>query len=124
MQSLDERGLPSGYPFQPEWEITPREFVRRRREGEPLVLIDCRTHQERELARIEGSIHVPLLELGQRLGELRAHESAPVVVHCHHGVRSLQVTAALRDAGFDDVRSLAGGIHLWSLDVDSQVPVY
>ena len=37
---------------------------------------------------------------------------------------SLQVTAVLRQAGFDDVRSMAGGIHLWSLDIDPSVAVY
>jgi rhodanese-related sulfurtransferase len=124
MSVLDENGLPRDYPFQPEWEITPREFVRRRAAGEEMVLIDCRTAPERDLARIEGALHVPLHELGARLAELRAYEAAPIVVHCHHGARSLQATAALRQAGFDDVRSLAGGIHLWSLDVDPQVPVY
>ncbi len=124
MPTFDENGLPPGYPFQPDWEITPREFVRRKAAGEPLVLIDCRTAPERDLATIPGSIHVPMHDLAARLPDLRAHESAPVVVHCHHGARSLQVAAALRDAGFDDVRSMAGGIHLWALDVDNKVPVY
>lgn len=124
MKPLDDLGLPPGYPHNPDWEITPREFVRRRAAGEALVLIDCRTASERELATIDGSIHVPMHELAERIDALRAHETAPVVVHCHHGSRSLQVTAALRQAGFDDVRSLAGGIHLWSLDIDPAVPVY
>lgn len=124
MSVIDENGLPRDYPFQPEWEISPREFVRRRTAGEELILIDCRTAPERDLARIEGALHVPLHELGARIPELRRFETQPVVVHCHHGARSLQATAALRQAGFEDVRSLAGGIHLWSLDVDPQVPVY
>ena len=124
MQPLDDDGLPAGYPFNPDWEITPREFRRRRDAGERLVLLDCRTPAERDLACIEGSVHVPMHELGARIEELRAHEASPVVVHCHHGARSLQVTAALRQAGFDDVRSMAGGIHLWSLDIDPSVPVY
>lgn len=124
MQQLDSNGLPPGYPFNADWEITPREYTRRTKAGEGIVLIDCRTKPERDLARIEGSIHVPMHELGARLAELREHESDPVVVHCHHGSRSLQVTASLREAGFENVRSLAGGIHLWSLDIDAQVPVY
>lgn len=124
MQSLDARGLPAGYPFNPDWEITPRDFRARRDAGEAIVLVDCRTAAERATAAIDGSIHVPMHELSARLDALRAHEAAPVVVHCHHGARSLQVTAALRQAGFEDVRSMAGGIHLWSLDIDPAVPVY
>lgn len=117
-------GLPRGYPFNNDWEITPREFHRRRSLGEPIVLIDCRTTAERELARIEGSIHVPMQSLSQHIASLREHEAASIVVHCHQGMRSLKVTEALRQAGFDDVRSLAGGIHLWALDIDPTVPMY
>jgi rhodanese-related sulfurtransferase len=124
MQSLDARGLPAGYPFNRDWEVTPREFRARREAGEAVVLIDCRTAAERATASIDGSIHVPMHELSAHLDALRAHETDPVIVHCHHGARSLQVTAALRQAGFEDVRSMAGGIHLWSLDIDPSVPVY
>jgi len=124
MQPIDDAGLPEGYPFNADWEITPREYRRRRDAGEAIVLVDCRTPAERDLATIAGSVHVPMHELGAHVERLREHESTPIVVHCHHGARSLQVTAALRQAGFDDVRSMAGGIHLWSLDIDASVPVY
>ncbi len=117
-------GLPAGYPFNREWEITPRECQRRRAAGESIILIDCRTTAERELASITGSIHVPMQSLSVHLDALREHETSPVVVYCHQGGRSLKVTAALRQAGFDDVRSLAGGIHLWAIDIDSTVPLY
>lgn len=124
MQALDELGLPIGYPFNPDWEITPRELVKRRAAGEEIILIDCRTAAERDLATVKGSIHVPLHQLSAHLDALRDYETSPVVVHCHHGARSLQFTAALRQSGFDDVRSLAGGIHLWSLDIDPSLAVY
>ena len=124
MQPIDDHGLPVGYPFNPDWEVTPREYRRRRDAGERIVLVDCRTAAERDLARIEGAVHLPMHDLARQLEGLREHESTPIVVHCHHGARSLQVTAALRQAGFDDVRSMAGGIHLWSLDIDPSVAVY
>ena len=117
-------GLPHGYPFNSEWEITPRDFHRRRTAGEIIVLIDCRTITERELAQIAGSIHVPMQSLSQHIDSLREHETAAIVIHCHQGMRSLKVTQVLRQAGFDDVRSLAGGIHLWSIDIDPTVPMY
>ncbi len=121
---LDERGLPGGYPFQPEWETTPREYRDAVARGERVVLVDCRTTQEREIASIPGSIHVPLHELANHVEALRAHEDDPIVVHCHQGGRSLRMTAQLRSAGFGNVKSMAGGIHLWSLDVDPSVPIY
>lgn len=122
--ALDEGGLPSGYPFQSEWEISPREVHRRRTEGEELVLIDCRTAQEREIAKIAGSIHIPFQDVSSRIEEIRALGDVPIVVHCHQGGRSLRMTAILRREGIDDVRSLAGGIHLWALDIDPGIPTY
>ena len=121
---MTHEGLPTGYPFQRDWEVTPRELKRMMDSGSAPVLIDCRTAAEREIAVIAGSEHVPMAELAARLGELRKWEDEPIVVHCHHGARSLRVTAALRESGFSDVRSLAGGIHLWSADIDPSVPMY
>ncbi len=117
-------GLPHGYPFNSQWEITPRELHRRRTAGETIVLIDCRTNTERDIAHIKGSIHIPMLSLSQHIDSLREHETSAIVIHCHQGMRSLKVTEVLRQAGFDDVRSLAGGIHLWSIDIDPSVPMY
>ena len=113
------------WPFGkvPEVSAQRLEGLLRDRAAAP-QLVDVRTLTEWRAGHIAGAIHVPMHELGARIEELRAHESAPVVVFCHHGARSLQVTAALRQAGFDDVRSMAGGIHLWSLDIDPTVAVY
>lgn len=122
--ALDPNGLPSGYPFQPEWEIAPRELRRRLEAGEDVLIIDCRTQQEREIAAIAGSMHVPFQDLAAHVESLRDHEDRVIVVHCHQGGRSLRMTALLRREGFPTVRSLAGGIHLWSIDVDPSVPTY
>ena len=43
---------------------------------------------------------------------------------CHHGQRSLQVAAFLKQQGFTDVKSLAGGIDRWSREIDPTVPRY
>lgn len=117
-------GLPADYPFQAGWEIAPRDLHTLMHGGRAPRIIDCRTPAERETASIAGSVHVPMADLSSRLAELRAWEDEPIVVYCHHGARSLRVTAALRQAGFTDVRSLAGGIHLWSTDIDPSVPIY
>jgi rhodanese-related sulfurtransferase len=126
---LDERGLPAGYTFRPDWEWTPRavrDALASR--DEPILLLDCRTDQERAIATIAGSMHVPLHELERKIDDIRdASEdlgAAAIVVHCHHGMRSLRAAAVLRAAGFPNAASMAGGIDLWSADVDQRVPRY
>ena len=124
MQPLDQHGLPVGYPHNPDWEITPREYVRRRDAGERMVLIDCRTPAERDLASIAGAVHVPMHDLGSRIESLREHESTPIIVHCHHGMRSLRVARWLREQGFAGAQSMAGGIDAWSESIDPTIPRY
>ena len=88
-------------------------------------LVDCRTDAEREVATIAGAEHVPMERVAEWIEDLRDDDEAPpIVVHCHHGVRSLQVVALLQAAGFTDARSMAGGIHLWSRAVDPSVATY
>ncbi len=126
--SLDQRGLPPGYPYKPEWEVTPREARDGlRAAGQPPLLLDCRRPEEFQVARIEGAVLIPLSELEKRADELEDDDGArtrPIVVHCHHGQRSLRAASMLRAMGFADVRSMAGGIDLWSIDVDPRVPRY
>jgi rhodanese-related sulfurtransferase len=91
------------------------------------VLLDCRREDEWRTARIDGAVLVPLAEIPMRLDEVEGPDGdrdRPIVVHCHTGKRSLKATALLRAAGFTDVRSMAGGIELWSIDVDPTVPRY
>lgn len=91
---------------------------------EDFVLIDCRTAQEHELVRMANSQLVPLQELGSRLNEIQNWREKKVVVHCHHGVRSLQMTAFLRRAGFPTVWSMAGGIDRWAIDIEPTMVRY
>lgn len=114
---LDARGLPPGYPYRPEWEITPRELHDRRRGGGDVVLIDCRTPGEWERVRIDGAQLIPLQEVAQHADRLEEYRDRPVVVHCHHGGRSLRMAMLLRQQGFANVLSLAGGIDLWAIDI-------
>lgn len=121
---INDTGLPQGYAFRQEWEITPREVKAMQDKGDSFVLIDCREPREYHVAHIAGSQLVPLSELPDRLPEIKAHADQKVVVHCHHGGRSLQMTAVLRQQGFQDVASMAGGIDLWARDIDPSVPRY
>ena len=92
--------------------------------SESFLLLDVREEVEFATARIESSRLIPMSELGERVEELEPHRRDLIIVYCHHGVRSLQVTQALRNAGFDKVQSMAGGIDQWSVRVDASVPRY
>lgn len=129
---LDGRGLPAGYPFQGDWEVTPRETKRVMDSGETAgpdgtLVLDCRRPDEFAVAKIDGAVLVPMDQVASRLSELEGKtlgRDRPIIVHCHHGRRSLKVTAELRAAGFSDVKSMAGGIDLWSIDIDLGVKRY
>ena len=106
------------------WEIAPGELQTLRTDGEAPLVIDCRETAEVETAAIDRTMHVPMGEIKSRLPELEEHADDLVVVLCHHGMRSLQVVSFLREQGFTDARSLAGGIDRWSIEIDASVPRY
>jgi rhodanese-related sulfurtransferase len=92
--------------------------------GDKFVLLDVRNPDEHATAKIEGSTFIPMGELQARLAELEPHKQDHIVVHCHHGGRSMRVTQFLRQQGFAKVQNMAGGIDAWSVQVDSKVPRY
>ena len=88
------------------------------------LLLDCRTADEYAVAHIDGSRLIPMQELPARLAELESWRDKPIVVHCHHGMRSLKVAQWLREQGFSFVQSMTGGIDAWSTEIDPAVPRY
>jgi rhodanese-related sulfurtransferase len=109
-----------------DWEISPAEVAELRRTGEsPLVLVDVRTAGEWGVARIDGAEHVPMDEIPGQLPKLEGWaDAARLVIVCHHGVRSMNVTVWLRQQGLMNCQSMSGGIEQWSLEVDAGVPRY
>ncbi len=92
--------------------------------GEDFLLLDCREQHENDHCRIEGSMLIPMNETPSRVEELEEYRDKRIVVHCHHGVRSLSVAQWLRNNGFPRVQSMAGGIDAWSLEINSDVARY
>ena len=92
--------------------------------GEPFLLLDCREPDEHAIARIEGALLIPMRTIPERLADLEPRRSDRIVVHCHHGVRSLRVARFLRERGFTGVQSMMGGIEAWSLEIDPAMPRY
>ncbi len=102
--------------------MTAAELKQRLDAKTGLVLLDVREPFERATAAIEPSLHIPMGEIPARVQELDPDQH--IVVYCHHGVRSLNVTSWLRQQGFETVQSLRGGIDRWSREIDPKVPLY
>ena len=106
-------------------EITPQEVHNRIQAGEKLALIDVREPIEHQLSRIDGAELIPMRSVPAELSRLDAQaDEAPLIVFCHHGVRSLTVVHWLREQGVEACTSMAGGIDRWSLEIDPAVPRY
>jgi len=99
--------------------ISPRALKSRLDAGERPVLLDVREPWEFELARIEGSLLIPMSQLEGRFTEL--DPDAETVVICHHGNRSSYVAMALQRASFESVLNLEGGLDAYS-SVHEAVP--
>ena len=104
-------------------EITPAELHRRVQAGDDLQLIDVREPEEYAYCHLPGSQLLPLDEVPRRAAEIRAE--GPVVLICHHGVRSAQALRYLRHhLGRANVLNLRGGIAAWAEEVDAGFPRY
>lgn len=87
-----------------------------------VLLLDCRQPEELAIAKVQGSLDIPMREIPGRLPEIdRARD---VLVLCHSGVRSLQVAVFLARQGYPRVASIEGGIDAWSASVDPSIPTY
>lgn len=95
------------------------EFLR---EHPDAVLLDVREDEEVAICHLSGSVHIPMNLIALRHNELP--DDVPIVVYCHHGIRSMNVARYLAHLGFDDVYNLSGGIDAWSLQIDPNVARY
>lgn len=102
--------------------ITPQELKGRLDKGEKFFLLDVREPWEFSMAKIEGSVLIPLGTLPDSLEQLSRDDE--IVAICHLGMRSQSATEFLLQQGFMKVRNLIGGIDAWSVQVDASVPRY
>ena len=105
-------------------ELDPREAADWLASDQPPLLFDCREPSEHDICRINGGVLIPLSFFADqaplRLGEPRQ----PVIVYCHHGIRSMRAVNWLRAKGFQYSFSLRGGIEKWALEVDPSIARY
>ena len=106
-----------------ELEITPEAFAQQRKQQHSPLLLDVREPWEFQTANIPNSLLMPMGEVTSRAHN-ELDPDAPIVVMCHHGARSLNVALWLRDQGFANAQSLAGGIDAWSRSIDPNIPRY
>ena len=86
------------------------------------MLLDVREPNEFAFVHIEGSLHIPLRQLPERVDELEKEQD--IIVICHHGMRSQQACLFLEQYGFNRLYNLKGGIDAWSLICDPSMPRY
>jgi rhodanese-related sulfurtransferase len=91
-------------------------------QADPPLVLDVREPWEVALARVPGSVAIPMHEIPARLAELPTQQA--IVCLCHHGMRSMQVAVFLERNGFDTIYNLIGGIDAWSREIDPAVPTY
>jgi rhodanese-related sulfurtransferase len=89
----------------------------------PLVLLDVREPWEMEAAPFPGSVAMPMGDVPSR-AHAELDPDRHIIAICHHGVRSMSVTAWLRREGFEHAQSLAGGTDGWAREIDPSMPRY
>ena len=105
-------------------EVTCVQVKSRLDAGDKFIFLDCREPDEHQTVCIDQARLLPMSEIQNRLAELEPHSQADVIVHCHHGGRSLRVANWLRQQGFDKAQSMAGGIDQWAIEIDPSLPRY
>ena len=121
---------PKGDP-DPVGRLSAVDLFSRLKANDPLTLLDVREPFERSYCAIADlpstarDLFIPMREIQARLNEIQsAAGDAPIVVYCHHGVRSMAVAQWVASQGGGPVFNLEGGIDAWSLQVDPAVPRY
>jgi rhodanese-related sulfurtransferase len=105
-----------------EMEIEPEELDSLM-ETDSLTLIDIREDHERELVSLDDDLWIRMEEIPDQIDHLEDADR-PIVIYCHHGIRSLRIAKLMRENGFEEVFSLAGGIDRWAKTIDPDLPTY
>jgi len=103
-------------------QIEPRELAERMARGEKVSLLDVRTREEYDAVKIDNA-HLFTQELMQEIQSKWPREKI-LVIYDHQGTRSLDAAAYFQGHGFENVKSLRGGIDAWSAEVDPKLPRY
>jgi len=106
----------NAYPFEVDVQTAAAEIKK------GATLLDVREPMETNFCKIHGSLDIPMGQIPRQLSRLP--KEGCLLILCHHGMRSSQVTAFLRNQGFDNAVNVAGGIDAWAQVVDPQISRY
>ena len=104
-------------------QLSPVDLQRRLGQNPAPLLLDVREPWEYAIARIDGSVNMPMSGLGAVWRDALDPARETVVI-CHHGGRSFQVALFLERVGFAQVANLDGGVNAWAEEVDPAMPCY
>ncbi len=114
---------PAGHdPATCPTEVTVEEASSILESEKPSLLLDVRESYEAEICSIAGSVNIPISQIPDRIDSLP--KDRQILVHCHHGARSLQATNFLRSKGFESVSNVGGGIDAWAVKIDPTLRRY
>ena len=103
-------------------QIAPDELADLKKREPALKVVDIRTREEHEAARIEGTVLFSQDLMQEMLGRWKREE--PLIIVDHQGKKSMDAASYFAGHGFQNVRALRGGIDAWSREVDPKVPRY
>ena len=105
-----------------DYDIGVHELAEMRNGGAEHTVLDIREPEELAVCIMDGSVTIPMQQVPNALEGLPREQ--PLIVVCHHGVRSAMVTEFLRGNGFDNAWNLAGGIDAWARHVEPAMRRY
>ena len=104
-------------------EISVQRLTEKLDRNEKFRFVDCREEDEYGFCKIPGAELIPLSNFAEKaLQVLKPDEE--IVIHCHHGGRSMRACQFLESQGYQNTVNVTGGIEAWSLQIDPQVPRY
>lgn len=110
-------------PIAGPQKLSAQELADRLALGENIFLLDVRERPEYDLCHLDGAVLIPVGMIPNN--RKRIPTDRPVVVYCHHGIRSANVVQYLyAQDGLTNLYNLDGGIHAWARDIEPEMAVY
>ena len=108
-------------------KITARALADRIQQGEAIFLLDVREREEYDLCHLDGAVLIPvgMIATTAAADRKRIPTDVPVVVYCHHGIRSANVANYLHaQGGYTNLHNLEGGINAWAQQIAPDMATY